>query len=243
MPCWRNAYMNAGMLLLSLAIVGCMPRVAIVAGETWSVTVLDRQSLKFVGTINSSSVSDLRDKLAHGSFSKLVIDSYGGDAEAGIDMGYLVFKYKLSLLVDGSCNSSCANYILPAARVTSGTDKTILIYHGDAQSSEKSNFLRISNDRTLSDRAEHFELTKMSNLIYKEVKYYNSLLPKMPHLFNLSALCLSKHQPDMRYWLPNKSELAVNGINMPAYSPDFGAKVFRGAYTTKMISLVSKYGC
>ncbi|MBL7003876.1 MAG: hypothetical protein ISR69_07620 [Gammaproteobacteria bacterium] len=62
----------------------------------------------------------------------LRINSRGGDVEAGIEFGYFVYKKGLGVIVEESCFSSCANYIITAGRNTLVKSGAVVGWHGGA---------------------------------------------------------------------------------------------------------------
>jgi len=62
---------------------------------------------------------------------QLVIDSPGGEVEAGIALGRWVFDLGLDLVVDGECLSSCANYVFTAARRKTVLAGSVVGWHGN----------------------------------------------------------------------------------------------------------------
>ena len=72
----------------------------------------------YSGLINREGVARLRRLLeAHPAVRELRVDSSGGDPMAALDAGGLVRARGLAVVVDGRCNSACANYLfVPATR-------------------------------------------------------------------------------------------------------------------------------
>jgi hypothetical protein len=62
---------------------------------------------------------------------RLVVNSFGGDSRTGMAIASLLSKYQVALTVQGFCMSSCANYLLPAAREVQ-LDNAVIGLHGSA---------------------------------------------------------------------------------------------------------------
>lgn len=62
---------------------------------------------------------------------QLVIDSPGGEVEAGIALGRWVFDQGLDLVVAGECLSACANYVFTAARRKTVRPGSVVGWHGN----------------------------------------------------------------------------------------------------------------
>lgn len=76
------------------------------------------EEIRFTGRITMAAASEFASLLSGsdgGAVTLLRIDSPGGDANAGLAIAALVGERQLSVVVERSCNSACAVYILPAA--------------------------------------------------------------------------------------------------------------------------------
>jgi len=60
-----------------------------------------------------------------------VINSGGGEVEAGIALGRWVFRQRLDVEVPGYCLSSCANYVFPAAGRKFIAPGAVVAWHGN----------------------------------------------------------------------------------------------------------------
>ena len=64
-------------------------------------------------TANEAVLSLL--KMHPQTFTMLAITSPGGEVNAGMDLGDMVFSHQLSVKIEDYCLSSCANYVFTAA--------------------------------------------------------------------------------------------------------------------------------
>ena len=60
----------------------------------------------------------------------LLIESHGGSADAGMELGTWLFENGLQVQVDTYCFSSCANYIFPSGRTRLLAPHASLMWHG-----------------------------------------------------------------------------------------------------------------
>lgn len=60
----------------------------------------------------------------------LLIESQGGSADAGMELGDWLFETGLQVQIDTYCFSSCANYVFPAARTRLLAPHASLMWHG-----------------------------------------------------------------------------------------------------------------
>jgi hypothetical protein len=60
----------------------------------------------------------------------LLIESQGGSADAGMELGTWLFENGLQVQIDTYCFSSCANYVFPAGRSKLLASNASLMWHG-----------------------------------------------------------------------------------------------------------------
>ena len=58
------------------------------------------------------------------------VDSAGGQASAGLALAYRLRDEKFHLIIENKCNSSCAQYLIPAAYEVSLTKNSGIVLHG-----------------------------------------------------------------------------------------------------------------
>ncbi|MFS1492398.1 hypothetical protein BCT96_004560 [Vibrio splendidus] len=68
---------------------------------------------------------------------KLKITSPGGDMGVGIEFGYFIKEHNLDVEVSELCFSSCANYVLPAAKSVVINTNSLIGWHGGAKQSDE----------------------------------------------------------------------------------------------------------
>ena len=91
-----------------------------------------RQAIVFEGKINSQNIAKF-EKAFHASNDKittLIINSPGGEVFAGMQLGKLVNKYKLDVVVKGICGSTCANYVITASPNVIVNKGALIGWHG-----------------------------------------------------------------------------------------------------------------
>lgn len=64
------------------------------------------------------------------TFSIAYVNSRGGDVVAAMKLGRKIHNNDAYLIVDGRCDSSCSNYLVPAAKEVYITDNTVITMHG-----------------------------------------------------------------------------------------------------------------
>jgi hypothetical protein len=71
---------------------------------------IDRKTLKFSGHIENGDLERLEAVLTP-EVKVLYVDSTGGDAEVALHIALKLLANQLTVIVDGFCASSCANYL------------------------------------------------------------------------------------------------------------------------------------
>ena len=96
--------------------------------------VLDGAALRYEGEI-TKTMNQRAFELYESSDPRpttLRIRSVGGEINAGMDLGDFVFDHELAVEVSELCFSSCANYVITAARSVRLAPTAILGWHGGA---------------------------------------------------------------------------------------------------------------
>ncbi|WP_082038311.1 hypothetical protein [Vibrio jasicida] len=68
---------------------------------------------------------------------KLKITSSGGDMAVGIEFGYFIKENNLDVEVSELCFSSCANYVIPAAKSVVINTNSLIGWHGGTKQSDE----------------------------------------------------------------------------------------------------------
>ncbi len=71
-------------------------------------------TLEISGSVNDAMLTCAEANLTS-SIDTIVMNSWGGDVEAGRAIGRLIGAQPRTLIIDGECLSSCGNYFVPAA--------------------------------------------------------------------------------------------------------------------------------
>ena len=122
-------------LLLLIATSISIGRIARADGKTSEGSVsLEGSTLRYEGLITDASNQRLRElyESSDPRPSVLRIRSFGGEINAGMDLGNFVFDRELVVEVFEYCFSSCANYVVTAARSLRLEPTAVLGWHGGA---------------------------------------------------------------------------------------------------------------
>lgn len=87
------------------------------------------QVLRITGVIDAHS-ADRIVAFIDGGGRRIVIDSEGGDAEAGLRIGEKLVQADVEVVVNRYCFSSCANYVFVPARSKRLNEGAVLGFHG-----------------------------------------------------------------------------------------------------------------
>ncbi|MCA1857507.1 hypothetical protein LE190_16455 [Massilia oculi] len=89
----------------------------------------DGDSLRIMGAIDARS-ADRIIAFVDGGGRRIVIDSEGGDAEAGMRIAERLAGAEVEVVVNRYCFSSCANYVFVPARSKALNEGAVLGFHG-----------------------------------------------------------------------------------------------------------------
>lgn len=136
---------------------------------------ISKDTLSFKGNIESSELQKFKEVFNSG-IKKIIVDSGGGDAEVGLQIGQIIASGNVDVEVQGICVSSCANYIFTAGN-RKILNNGIVGFHGNMtamiQSISKENLLAQMKSSGLSEQD--------ANKIYDH--YVNDVLPKEKHFY------------------------------------------------------------
>jgi hypothetical protein len=124
-----------GSIVVLLALLASPARGHAAAGEASAGEAVVRTqgaSLVYTGLIVADAVARARGLLeASPQVTEVVINSAGGDVEAGMDFGEAIHERALDVRVAGGlCMSSCANYVFPAGRHKTIEPGSLVLWHG-----------------------------------------------------------------------------------------------------------------
>ncbi|WP_143169479.1 hypothetical protein [Vibrio quintilis] len=101
--------------------------------EKLSINISD-DMLSFRGEITESSVHQILKAVENypGQIHKMTVNSTGGEVQSGILLGRWIFDNHIDLTIERFCMSSCANYLLTAAKSVHINKDAIVLWHGGA---------------------------------------------------------------------------------------------------------------
>ncbi len=91
--------------------------------------LLSADTLKLSGSI-SSDMQDCALKLISPDIKKIIVNSKGGDVDAGRIIGYRIGEMPRTIAVERYCLSSCGNYFIPPANAVELETGAIIGLHG-----------------------------------------------------------------------------------------------------------------
>lgn len=102
--------------------------------ESSQINLLGDYAIEFIGDTSKANFKRFKSILTKNAktVNTLVISSDGGDVFSGMNIGKLVYQYHLKVIVQESCASSCANYIVTASNNVKVKKGALLGWHGGA---------------------------------------------------------------------------------------------------------------
>lgn len=98
---------------------------------------VDAATLRISGLIRPGDAALLERHLTD-NIRRVVVNSAGGEAATALAMAGMVETRRLSIVVDGVCASSCANYLFAAAAQRTISAGALVLWHGAPDSSSRS---------------------------------------------------------------------------------------------------------
>jgi hypothetical protein len=117
---------------LVAALLGCQPLHA-----CESSVFVEGSRVGLFGCISEASVSKAIAAFPSNA-SELIIQSHGGDVGAALTLANEISRRRVSVRIRGFCDSSCANYLVPAGASAVVEAGSRVSFHGDARLSLRS---------------------------------------------------------------------------------------------------------
>jgi hypothetical protein len=158
MNVWFAILVHAGLLAFASA-ASARPAPELPALEVKNIVTrvrLTAERIEYSGLITHEAnvgVFDLY-RSAEPKPRALWIESQGGSADAGMELGTWLFENGLQVEIDTYCFSSCANYVFPAGRVRVLAPHASLMWHGGVTQPITSEQLAGVLDETLGGLSE-----------------------------------------------------------------------------------------
>jgi hypothetical protein len=184
----------------------------------------------------------------------LLIESQGGSADAGMELGAWIRENGLDVQIDTYCFSSCANYVFPSGRTRLLAPHASLMWHGGVTQPITPEELGAILDQTLADlpdqerralleRHSRVELLEdlqrsLRAIVERETCFFRKLgvdqrIATLGHLYERELL---KGEDDYAGWdfsLEDMARLGIGDINIEggaAWDPHFpvpGQRIYR----------------
>ena len=107
------------------------------ATGSFRITPVDAATVRISGLIRPGDAAALERHLTD-KVQRVVINSAGGEAETALAMAGMVEARRLSIVVDGVCASSCANYLFAAAAHRTIFPGALVLWHGAPDAASRS---------------------------------------------------------------------------------------------------------
>lgn len=148
--------------------------------------------LIFEGSITKDAFESVRNHLDRHT-AVLLIDSIGGDGEAGLAIAKEIRKRNLLVVVNKYCLSSCANYIFVGARRKSLSPGAILGFHGGLTGGpvpdlKMENYPLLSREQLKKAQDETRMLYDADDKFFRGIGFNSSLLKKSSDLTKLANI-------------------------------------------------------
>lgn len=125
-------------IMTVLLLTGCQKNIPAYFPPSHKILVMG-DTLVYDGMITGDAVLEAM-RIIRNSDSpirRLKIKSVGGDMAVGIEFGYFIKENDIDVEIDQLCFSSCANYIIPAAKNLVINNNSFVAWHGGATQSDE----------------------------------------------------------------------------------------------------------
>lgn len=136
--------------VLSLLLILLLPACSTVYFKDGGKIYLSdsNETIYFESRVDASSVAEfVRIAQASPKLNKVVLNSNGGDLEAGMDMGDYILSRNLDVEVENKCFSSCANNLFISGNKKIIQDGALVGWHGSAASNFRSSDFKCDKKR------------------------------------------------------------------------------------------------
>jgi hypothetical protein len=218
---------------------------------------LGAERIEYIGLITPEANAGAFElyKIAQPKPKSLLIESEGGSADAGMQLGAWLVENGLDVAIDTFCFSSCANYVFPAGRNKVLAPRALLLWHGGVTQpinrEELEQVLDYSLEdmtaverKTLLERYSRDELMRQLDesrirLVERETRFFRAIgvdqrITTLGHLFENELLKdESGYYMGWDYSLADLQRLGVRGVRVrddEPWDPPFswkGQPVFR----------------
>ncbi len=142
----------------------------------------------------------------------LVLQSEGGAVEAALRVAEKIQQYSLNIRIRGYCHSSCANYILPAAKHVTVEDNSAIILHGDARLA-----FEIFTNRNYTDPMLLLMLDGIAR--HEELFSQNNEKASMLHALQKIAMTETSRRVNVTF---SENSYACTGMGLLPWVPSIG---------------------
>ena len=123
---WGTLKVAISALVFAVALSACATHAAPLSS---SCEVAGAQTLKLKGPTDDAMLACIR-RQSLADVKIVIVTSNGGSVPAAIAIGGLLSELHAKLVIEGGCNSSCANYLIPAFESVSLRPGAFIVIHG-----------------------------------------------------------------------------------------------------------------
>ena len=144
----------------------------VISGE-W--TQISSDTLSFKGGINEDELEKFNQNF-NSNIKKIIVDSGGGLADAGLSIGEIIAKSNIDIVVQGVCMSSCANYLFTAGK-NKIINNGVVGFHGNMTAYASTTTREESNRQAMDSGTTEEDANKFYD------KLINEFLPREKAFF------------------------------------------------------------
>lgn len=200
----------------------------------------------YIGLLSRPAVERLLREVAHADppVDTLVIASGGGETGLGREVGEWVYENQITVVVEGICFSSCANYIFTAAPTKIIRESAVVGWHGSEQQDRYVSIngecvSDIRSDEANSDSTANSELAvrQLSRSVEEEIEFLDKIGVSVDALLygHMPERCEHYIAAGVAGWTFNIDDMAVFGIVNVTYEGEDVYPTVNGSARTQLI--------
>jgi hypothetical protein len=172
------------------------------------VHLLNEKTVKIVGRINSGFAERFA-KLDLRKIELVILDSEGGQTSEALAIAEKIERYKLDILVDGVCFSSCANYLFVSGRKKSSTIGSLVGFHGGHSNIGSRKGESVESLVSRKNLLKHEQALYLRKNVSIDLIVYSGLITHRV----IDSSGSPKSSKYYTIWIPSKNELERLGVD------------------------------
>lgn len=174
-------------------------------------------------------------------FDRVIVSSFGGPEAEALDIAEFIRNNDISITVDGYCTSSCAQYLLPAAKHVTILNNSLVSFHVNSYGlrdlsipdKKSAAIIRYNSERAVklyNDEKVSLQLMELATRMM-DLQCIDSMASQNGKVFGLYDV-----------WVPTKEFLTNSGLEFDGFWPKDGIEASKLAKSLLGSKVRVRYG-